>query len=393
MNLSSLLLALLRKGDVASATRLYEDGGSAIAEQLLSELQKGEPGLRQAGAAMYVEARDFARAARLHESARFWPDAARMYEEADELEAAARCWKKAGEPKRAARALHAAGAVDAAAELYEEPAARASALAGGSRWLESAAAFRQAGNARAETDALRQVPLDHADRVPAVKRLAEILLGRNRTSEAAQLIADVLRDNEAGRTDLELHELLASLFDKLGQNGHAERLRLRAGRLRARQSPVAESVPETEAAAPLDDGYQVLKQIPIFARLSLGDMRDLHRLASEETWSPGQHLVDAGVDAPGLVIVLEGAAEVYAVSEHGARHLNSLGPGAHAGEISLLSQALTSARVTASTEVRGLRIAREPFELYLESHPAAALRIYRLFGEGLAERVRALSAP
>ena len=43
--------------------------------------------------------------------------------------------------------------------------------------------------------------------------------------------------------------------------------------------------------------------------------------------------------------------------------------------------------------MRGLRIAKDHLELYLESHAAAALRIYRLFGEGLAERVRALSVP
>ena len=38
-------------------------------------------------------------------------------------------------------------------------------------------------------------------------------------------------------------------------------------------------------------------------------------------------------------------------------------------------------------------VARDKFEMYLESHPSAALRIYRLFSEGLADRVRALSVP
>src|SRR5205814_1348487 len=240
---------------------------------------------------------------------------------------------------------------------------------------------------------------EHPDRVPAVKRLAEILLQRNRTNEAAQLVADAVRDNEAGRTDVELHETLAALFDRLGQAAHADRLRLRATRLRARQPAPVETAPapeppDTDPGEPAQDGYQFLKQIPIFARLSLDDMRDLYRLATEETWSPGKQIVDVGWDAPGLVILLEGDAEVYELGETGgARQLNSLGPSAHLGEISLLTKSITSARVTASTLVRGLRIAREPFEMYLESHPSAALRIYQLFGEGLAERVRALSTP
>ena len=395
-NLIGVLVGLLQQGEIEGATQLYEEGGRAVSEQLLSVLQKADASVRAAGVEMYVQARDFARAARLHEVARFWPDAAKLYEEAGDLASAARCWKKAGEPQRAARALHASGAVEEAAALYQElkqPESRATVLARGERWLESAQAYRDAGNTRAETDVLRSVPVEHPDRVPAVKRLAEILLKRNRANEAAQLVADAARENEAGRTDVELHELLASLFDQLAQHGPAERVRLRAQRLRARQA-TPEAVPVTAIPPALEeDGYRFLKQIPIFARLTLGDMRDLYRLASEETWSPGQQIVEVGVDAPGLVILIEGDAEVYALGASGARHLNSLGPGAHVGEISLLTRSLTSARVTASTLVRGLKIERERFEMYLESHPSAALRIYRLFGEGLAERVRALSVP
>jgi CRP-like cAMP-binding protein len=118
---------------------------------------------------------------------------------------------------------------------------------------------------------------------------------------------------------------------------------------------------------------------------------EIDRLTTEATWPPGENILEVGVDPPGLIVIVEGDAEVYALSGEGARHLNSLGPGAHLGEISLVSNALTSARVTATTMVRGLCISREQLEMYLESHEEAALRIYKLFCEGLAERVRALS--
>lgn len=397
-NLVAVMVAMLQQGEVDSASQLYEEGGRAVAEQMLAVLIKSDKSVREAGAAMYVQARDFSRAARLHESARFWPDAAKMYEEAGDMPSAARCWTKAGEPQRAARAHDAGGAVEEAAALYQElkqPEARGTVLARGEHWLRSAQAYREAGNTRAETDVLRQVPAQHPDRVPAVKRLAEILLHRNRASEAAQAVADVLRDNDAGRTDVELHELLAGLLERLGQSGHAERLRLRAERLRGRQGVVREEpeqVPSPEPVVTPPEGYQFLKSIPIFSRLSLGDMRDLYRLAKEETWKPGQQIVEVGIDAPGLIIIIEGDAEVYAVSDDGPRHLNSVGPGTHLGEISLLSNSLTSARVTATSMVHGLHIEREQFELFLTSHPQAALRIYRLFSENLAQRVRALSA-
>lgn len=396
-NLVGVLLGVLQQGDLATATQLYEESGRAVAEQLYAALTRADPPVREAGVKMYAQARDFVRGARLHESARFWPDAAQLYEEAGDMLSAARCWKKAGEPERAARALDACGAVDEAAGLYQQvskPQARGTALARGERWLESAKAYRDAGNARAEADVLKTVPLDHADRVPAVKRLAEILQSRNRVAEAAQLVADVVRENESGRADVELHTLLAALFDKLGQSAHAERLRLRAERLRSRQSAISapsEPVPAPENTDAPEDDYRLLKSIPIFGRLALPDMRDLYRLAAEETWRPGQQIVEAGIDPPGLIILLEGDAEVYALSSDGARHLNSVGKGAHLGEISLLSGSVTSARVTATTLVRGLRISREQFELFIATHPQAALRIYRLFSESLARRVRELS--
>jgi len=90
-NLVGVLVGLLQQGDLDGATQLYEEGGRAVAEQLISVLQKADPNVRQAGIKMYVQARDFARGARLHEQARFWPDAARLYEEAGDLASAARC--------------------------------------------------------------------------------------------------------------------------------------------------------------------------------------------------------------------------------------------------------------------------------------------------------------
>src|SRR6185312_15831088 len=148
----------------------------------------------------------------------------------------------------------------------------------------------------AETDVLKTVPIDHPDRVPAVKRLAEILMTRNRTAEAAQLVSDVLRDNEAGRSDVELHDLLAVLFDKLGQGAQAERLRLRAERLRARQpaAVIPDAIPDAESAPAPEEGYRLLKSIPIFGRLAMPDMRDLYRLATEQQWTPGQQIVESG---------------------------------------------------------------------------------------------------
>jgi tetratricopeptide (TPR) repeat protein len=399
-NLISVVLRLLQEGDLGTAAELYETRGHAVADNLLAKIQANEA-VAASGAKMFEQARDYARAAKLHEHARQFAEGARLWEEAGDSQSAARCWKLAGNRGRAAIALQASGSGEEAALIYgdlQQPGRQAAALASESRWLEAAAAYREAGNSRAELDALRAVPLDAPERIPAVKRMAQLLAAKNRSQEAAQILAEALRENEHGRLDIDLHEILAAIFDGLNQAQHADRLRLRAARLRAREAaPSAElqspDAVDTQETPPADPDFRFLKQVPIFARLSLEDMRDLFRLMTEESWRPGQAIIDAGAEAPGLVVLLEGDAEVYAVIRGGQRHLNSVGAGAHLGEISMLTHSRTTARVTASTMCRGLRLTREAFEEFLDTHAMAALRIYRLFSEQLAERVRALSAP
>ena len=427
-NLLGVIQAALEQGELELASRLYEESGRPVADQLLAALQKRPQPIREKAAQMYVMARDFARAARLHESAKSWPDAARMYEEAADLAAAARCHLWSGETRRAAECLDSVGQLDEAAKLYEklgEREAQADCLLRGGQVAQAAQIYRALGNTRAEMDALGRVSDDDPAKPPAVRRLAQILVQRNRITEATQVCADALRVSVPAKQDQELHRLLISLFEKQGLKIEAQRTQLRLDRLARRtidtipdgvmsitgtmqfnstgealstlittasKLPVPPADPAEELAAQPKESYGFLKAIPLFARLTLDDMRDLHRLGSEVNFNPGTMLIEAGVDAPGLLVIIEGTAEVLAMGDDGPpRYLNSLGPGDHLGEISMLCNSLTSARVVASTWLRSLAIPRQQFERYLVTHPGAALRIYRLFAEGLAGRVRALS--
>ena len=407
----SALVNALAQGEIDVACRLYEESGRAVAERLLAAVQ-AEAKLREPAARMFAQARDFARAARVRESAKHWPDAALLYAEATDFESAARCYKKAGDLFHAAQCFDAIGDTDEAVALYDkqgEAEVAADCLLRNGRPVEAAARFRKAGKSGAEADSLRLVKKGSKQRMPAVKRLGEILIERNRLAEATELIVETLQEEAAARDDLELHETLAHLFDRQQFPEHAERLRTRIARLQRRKATAA-GAPETanppvtasaehrrlDAAAELaqspDDGYASLKRVPLFAKLSLDDLKDLHRLTAEKAFQPGKAIVEINVDPPGLIVLLEGTAEVHAVGDRGQlRHLNSVGPGAYLGEISLLSGSLTSARVVASTYVRALVISPDKFSGFLQTRPSAALRIYRAFAKGLGDRVRALS--
>jgi tetratricopeptide (TPR) repeat protein len=399
------VLRALEMGLTDHACEVYEESGAEAANDILAAIKASKREVVEAGARMFAVARDFSRAARLYENLRDLPAAAQQYEAAGEMEYAGRCHERLGDARRAAGCYDAAGTLDKAIALYERIGDKADAarcLLRGGRGLQAAKAYRELGNARGEVDALRAVRGDTADRLPAARRLLEILLGRNRAAEATQVVADAVRESVACRHDRGILEQLAELYDRQGQHAGAGNVRARIAELGA--TPQTASAPKPPAAiapdlslartvadAPVRDGYGFLKAIPLFAKLSLEDMKELYRLTTEVSFAPGEVLIEQGTDGRGLFIVLEGTLDILLMHAEGAKKLNTLGPGAYVGEVSLLGRSRTSARVAALEAVDALHIPPEQFEHFLNGRPQAALRVYRLFAENLAERVRALS--
>lgn len=139
---------------------------------------------------------------------------------------------------------------------------------------------------------------------------------------------------------------------------------------------------------PVNDGYGQLKAIPIFGELALPDMKDLYRISEAITYAPGFTIIEQGVQGAGLIVILQGSIQVVRVDGGKTTPLATLGPSAYVGELSLVDDAPTSARVVAQTAVRALMISRQRFQQYLYTHEQAAPRIYMLFTRTLAERLR-----
>jgi len=140
--------------------------------------------------------------------------------------------------------------------------------------------------------------------------------------------------------------------------------------------------------APAVDPYAQLKAIPIFGELTLVDMKDLYRICQEVTFASNATIIEQGVRGDGLTVLLSGDVQVLRVEGNAATPLATLHAGAYVGDMSLVDDAATSARVVAATPVRALFISHERFDQYLYGHETAALRIYRLFATTLAERLR-----
>lgn len=432
----------LARGEVDHAARLYEDTGAAVAPELVTEARSASSTFQKALAEMFVKARDFLNAAQVFEIGRALDQAALYFEQATDFASAARCYEASGDLARAAAALERAGRVDEAVERYQRlgPSdAFAECLARQQRYNDAAGMYRQVGNIRGEIEMLRLVPVTSPARVPAVLRLAELLEQYGHPDQAVGLLVDTVRTCEHARMHQPLYMTLARILEALGRVHEAAQVRGRIQNLLGAGAPeeaqvalaAAASAPAAVApdavllapepapapvavaavpagATPSDpfanlvdpfdasakgeasgrDGYGHLKNIPIFAELALDDMRDLYRACDEVVYPAGGTIIEQGVHGQGLFVIVHGNVKVLRVDGGGATELASLGPGAYVGEISLVDDAPTSARVVTATEVRALFISRERFHQYLYGHEVAALRIYRLFTRTLAERLR-----
>jgi len=116
------------------------------------------------------------------------------------------------------------------------------------------------------------------------------------------------------------------------------------------------------AAANPDD----LKRVPLFAEL---DNRQLKKLAArfrERTVGPGTKVTTEGeMSGVGFFVVGSGEAAVNV----GGKDVTTLRTGDHFGEIALVSEAVRTATVTATTELRLLEIPFWDFRDFAHANP------------------------
>lgn len=140
-------------------------------------------------------------------------------------------------------------------------------------------------------------------------------------------------------------------------------------------------------------GYEYLKELSLFKELSLEEMRSFYTICQQVQFPAGEVIIEQGHPGTGLVIVTKGRLQVSKI-EHGGQETNlaTLGPGQYVGEMSLVDDVPTSARVKTLDEVQALRIAKERFQQFMFENDRIALRVYRSFVQTLSERLRAQNA-
>jgi HEAT repeat protein len=251
----------------------------------------------------------------------------------------------------------------------------------------------------------------HEDAAQRNRRLAFRILGLLENPTVIGRVEKALRFG-GGRLRGDALEVLSNLGDResaqllvaLYEEGSAERI---AGLVELPRSPSAllessrrdevgwirlgaKAIDHAGALPPAEvtrmERLLALKQIPLFANLSLDQLEAVHQLTREATYLPGEVIVREGDPGGELYLLLEGSVRIW--KDHGtpqATALNTIQAGSYVGEMAILDDEPRSASVVAIESVRLLRLDGRSLKELVHQMPEIAFEIFRV----LTARVRA----
>ncbi len=136
----------------------------------------------------------------------------------------------------------------------------------------------------------------------------------------------------------------------------------------------------------------LLKKVRMFQELSDPEIAKFNQATRVQSFAPGEVIIEEGADGRALFIIKRGTVKVIKVDGEVVSELVKLIAGEHFGEMSLVEDAKTSARVAAHNEVECLVISRADFQGILDSDVAIAAKVYKALTQTLCERLRTTSS-
>jgi CRP/FNR family transcriptional regulator, cyclic AMP receptor protein len=136
---------------------------------------------------------------------------------------------------------------------------------------------------------------------------------------------------------------------------------------------------------------ELLRRVKIFEGLSEEEIDKFASIATEESFPPKSIIIEEGTEGRALYIVRRGTVSVSKVDGEVEIELVKLVAGAHFGEMSLIEDQKTSARVTAYNDVDCLVLGKEMFLNLMEREVGIAAKVYKNFTLTLSDRLRTTS--
>jgi CRP-like cAMP-binding protein len=130
----------------------------------------------------------------------------------------------------------------------------------------------------------------------------------------------------------------------------------------------------------------LLRNIPLFARLSDNDRTALAALMTKRDYTALEPVFWVGEEGDAMYVVAHGKVRLSYTDEAGHDvTITTLGPGAFFGELSLLDSGPRTATARADTPCGLFSLNRAGFYSFLEHHPSAAIYMVSVLGTRLRE--------
>jgi len=432
--LTDSVVALLRRGRVDDAARLYGNCQEDLGYGVLAAVA-GDPAAELAAAQMFLAAKDFAKAGQVYENLERWGEAGAMFEAADDAYMAAEMYVRAGDKLKAAEMFEKNASWQQAAELYLAVEA----------WDKAAVNFERSVNhfvagklyfrmkrMDKSLQLLQKVQKSEQQYFEACRLIGEILAAHGHLDLAIRKYLEVCQAAELGLQTAPVFYNLARALEQRGNVQQALQIYRRlltwdfgyldvAARQKALTaapppaappplpsapppgaSPAAPSLAPGGAAprAPgratqlvmMMDGFDFLKSTPLFKELSLEEMKAVYQACEIRRYQAGEVLIEQDQPGAALFVLRKGTARVLRRTAAGKEEaVARMGPGSPAGEMALVDDAPTSARVVAEVDVEAFCVTRERFQKLLAQSDKMAVKLHRFFVQTLAKRLRTTS--
>jgi tetratricopeptide (TPR) repeat protein len=426
------VVQLLRAQRAQDAAKLYGNCQEDIGYNVLAAIA-GDRAVELKAAEMFYLARDFAKAGQLLENLEDYAKAAMMYERADDAYMAAEMYTRAGDMGKAAEMFEKHGNYHQAAEFFLKVNNYDKAAINFEKSVNNFVAgklYFRMNKMNKSLQLLQKVQKSEAQYFEACRLIGEILAQNGYLDLAIRKYLEVVQTAALSKDTAPVFYNLARTLEQRGAVPHALKLyqdllawqfdygdvKTRIGTLQSGPPPrilpgapaagaapmpdapapvvagTAEAAPQAPALVSMMDGFDFLKSTPLFKDLSLDEMKAVYAACETKKFAPGAVMIEQGQPGEALYVLRKGSAKVTRVSADAQEEMVArMGPGSPAGEMSLVDDAPTSARVTAESEVDAFVIDRPRFEKLLVMNDKIAVKLYRFFVQTLSKRLRTTS--
>ena len=133
----------------------------------------------------------------------------------------------------------------------------------------------------------------------------------------------------------------------------------------------------------LSNEVELLRRVPLFAGIDPSRLKLLAYTSDVVTYRSGQVLFRQGDAGDAAYVIINGDANVSVPSGGDEIVVAQLHDGDFLGEIAILCDTPRTATITAQSELKALRIRKEPFFQLLHQFPEMAVEMTRLLAERL----------